>query len=402
MGSLATNHSAGITAGLIAATALLAVFEAIRTRRVPREAWLLLLPFGYWALSFVLTRESFSVFFSLDFLRRDGSMYVSLLPMAALAALPLDRRRLAAALLLYLAFQASIAAVGGVGALTGWHSAFYRPAELVDHSPTFFGLYVAHNATASVYVLLALGAFAWGLRPENSAKLRGSLLVLATLLALGGVLARSRGAFLALGVGIVFVLVRAIRRGLPRPVMIAGVAGLAAAILAGGLVLLPRFVRMMEGGADKDRREEWSKAWGHFKRSPVVGIGFGRYNDVNQEFVSIGVGEVVTKAKVYNDDRHAHNSYLHWLAEGGILGLGVMIAFWILVTRGLKGDDPLLDWVLAGIVGMAALSMTEHYAGGGVFLAHLALLIGVHQSGSSMFEVQGSMGERSSTLNLER
>lgn len=377
---MATNHAPGITAGLIAATAIVAAVESILARRVPREAWLLLLPFGYWAFSFLLTHESLSLFFSLEFLRRDGAMYVSLVPMAALAALPLDRPRLGWALLLYLAFQAAIAAVGGVAALTGWHSAFYRPAELVDHNPTFFGLYVAHNATASVYVLLALGAFAWSLRRENESKRRWVLLVLAALLVLGCVLARSRGAFLALGVGVVFVLIRAIRGGIPRRVLIAATVGVVAAILAGGVILLPRFVRMMEQGADKDRRENWTRAWSHFKRSPGVGIGYGRYNDLNHEYSSIGIGDVAVRAVVWNDDRHAHNSYLHWLAEGGLIGLGVMIVFWILVARGLKGDDYLRDWILAGIVAMAALSMTEHYAGGGAFLAHLAVLIGVRQA----------------------
>jgi O-antigen ligase len=300
--------------------------------------------------------------------------------MAALAALPLDRRRMMIALLLYLAFQAAVAGVGGIGALTGWHSAFYRPAELVDHQATFFGLFIAHNATASVYVLLALGAFAWSLRSENEARFRAGLLVLAPLLALGCVLARSRGAYLALGAGMAFVVVRALRQGVPRRVMIAGVASLLLAAVAGGVVLLPRFIRMFEAGADKDRRQEWTKAWGHFRRSPVVGIGFGRYNDVNPEFTSIGIGEVATKAVVYNDDRHAHNSYLHWLAEGGVVGLAVMIVFWILVARGARGDDPLRDWILAGIVALAVLSLTEHYAGGGAFLMHLAFLIGVHQS----------------------
>jgi hypothetical protein len=380
LGSLATNHAPGITAGLIAASILFAFVECVRAGHVPREAWLLLVPFGYWTLSFLLTRESWSVFLSMDFMRRDGGMLVSLLPMAAIASLSLDRRRMAAALLLYLAVQAAVAAVGGVGALTGWDSAVYRPAELVDHRRTFFGMYIAHNATSSVYVLLTLGAFAWALRPENTPKLRGILLALAGLLSMGCVLARSRGAFLALGVGLVFVLVMAIRRGLPRRVMIAGVVGLSVAVLAGGIIVLPRFLKMFEKGADKDRRETWSQAMSDFKRSPVVGVGFGRYNDVQREFESIGIGEVVTKARVYNDDRHAHNSYLHWLAEGGALGLAVMIVFWILVARGLKGDDALRDWILAGIVGMAALSLTEHYAGGGAFLVHLAFLVGVRQS----------------------
>ncbi|HZN63007.1 MAG TPA: O-antigen ligase family protein [Planctomycetota bacterium] len=382
LGSLATNHSPGLTAGLMGATALLGLVEAVRGRAVPRDAWLLLLPFGYWALSFLLTRESLSLFFSMDFMRRDGALYVSLLPLAALAALPLDRPRLMTALLLYFAFQAAIAAVGGVSALVGWESGFYHIADVVDQKLTFFGLYKTHNATASVYLLLTLGAFAWALRPEPGAKLRATLLVLAALLALGCIMARSRGAFLALGAGVAFITFLAFRRGVPRRVMAAAVAGLAAAILAGGVLLLPRFVQMLGGETDTFRRETWSRAWGHFKRSPAVGIGYGRYNDKNHEFASIGIGQVAVKADVVNDDYHAHNSYLHWLAEGGVVGLAVMIAFWILVARGLKGDDPLRDGILAGIVAMAVLSLTEHYAGGGVFLTHLAFLIGVHQSRS--------------------
>ena len=379
--SLATNHT-WISGAVIAATAMLAAVEVARTRSMPREAWLLLLPFGYWAISFLLTDESWSVFFSMDFMRRDGAIYVCLLPIAALAALPLDRNRLSWMLLFYLAFQAAIALVGGIGALTGWSSTFYHAANLVDHQPTFFGLYIAHNATASVYALLTLGAFAWALRRDNPPKLRVILFVLTVILGFGCVLARSRGAFLALGVSMIFVVLRALRQGLPKRLKIAAVAGLVVLIAGGSIVMVPRFLRAIEQGGDRDRRENWSQAWSHFKRSPIVGIGFGRYNDRNLEFESIGFGEVATKAVVWNDDRHAHNSYLHWLAEGGALGLAVMIAFWILVVRSLKGDDPLRDWILAGVVALAGLSLTEHYAGGGVFLVHLAFLIGVHQSRS--------------------
>jgi O-antigen ligase len=383
LGSLATNHNAAPAAALVGATAVLGALLSIRSGRVPREAWLLLLPFFYWAFSFSLTREPISLFFSPEFLRRDGALYVSLLPLAALAALPLDRSRLMSALLIYLAFQAAVAAVGGIGALTGWHSAFYHRADLVDDAPAFFGLYIAHNATSSVYLLLTLGALAWALRPEATAKLRKVLLVLAAFLVLGCLLARSRGAFLALGGGVAFVVFRAIRRGVPRRVMTLAIAGLAVAILAGGVLLLPRFARMMSGDTDALRRQKWERAWADFNRSPLVGIGYGRYNDLNPEFVSIGIGQVATKAVVNNDDRHAHNSYLHWLAEGGLIGLAVMIAFWVLVARGLKGDDPLRDWILAGLVAMAVLSLTEHYAGGGIFLVHLAFLIGVRQSRGS-------------------
>src|SRR5262245_18049765 len=287
LGSLSTNHSAAPAAALVGAATLLGALESIRNGRAPREAWLLLLPFGYWALSFTLTREPVSLFFSPEFLRRDGALYVSLLPLAALAALPLDRPRLMTALLLYFAFQASIAAVGGASALVGWESGFYHIADVVDQKLTFFGLYKTHNATASVYLLLTLGAFVWALRPEPGARLRATLLVFTAFMDLGWIMARSRGAFLGLGAGVTFVSILAVRRGVPRRVMAAAVAGLLMAILAGGVLLLPRFVRMLEGESDQFRREAWSRAWGHFTRSPAVGIGYGRYNDKNHEFASI-------------------------------------------------------------------------------------------------------------------
>ena len=37
-------------------------------------------------------------------------------------------------------------------------------------------------------------------------------------------------------------------------------------------------------------------------------------------------------------------------------------------------------WIIAGLVAMAVMSLTEHYAGGGVFLVHLAFLIGLNES----------------------
>jgi len=383
LGSLACNYLPRITALLILAAAALAAAESIRTRRIPPEALLLALPFGYWALSFLVTGESWSVFFSPEFQRRDGNMYASLIPMAALAALRLDRDRMRGAILLYLIAQAAVAAAGAVSVLGGWTSMIYKTAVLVDQEPTFFGFYVAHNATASVFCLLALGALAWALLNDLGPRFRGLLMGVAILLTLGTVLARSRGVFLALMAGAGFVVFRALRRGVPRRFLGPTILGLIVAVLAGGALLFPRFARMGEIGADDFRKKVWARAWDDFKRSPVVGVGFGRFNDQHhREFASVGIGEVVRKADVVNDDYHAHNSYLHWLAEGGVAGLAVMTAFWILAARRLDSRDKFLrEWALAGIVAMAVMSLTEHYAGGGVFLVHLAFLIGVHGSG---------------------
>jgi O-antigen ligase len=380
LGSLACNYSAWPASSLLCALLFLAAIESARAGWAPRVGRLLLLPLGYWAISFALTGESWSVFASVEFMRRDGALFPSLLAMPALAALNLDRKRMTSVMIVYFGVHAAVAVAGGISSIGGWFSDIYRPADLVDWKPTFFGLYIAHNATASVYLLMTLGALTWFLRPESHGRMRVVLFVMVALLAYGCILARSRGAFLALGAGAVFAVARALRRGVSRRVMAASIAGLAIALVAGGALLFPRFQRMLREDTDAFRRESFSRAWGHFKRSPIVGIGFGRYNDQKLEFSSIGIGEVATRAVVYNDNLHAHNSYLHWLAEGGAIGLAVMLAYWILVMLGLKGDDAWRDWILAGIVALAVLSLTEHYAGGGIYLMHLAFLIGVHQS----------------------
>src|SRR5262245_20272401 len=186
---MATSYSAWITSAFLTAVVALAAVEIARTRIVPREAWLVLLPVGYWTLSFALTRESWSVYASPDFMRRDGAMFASLAPLAALPAFRLDRRRIEAAVVVYFGIQAAVAMAGGISAIGGWLSDIYRPAVLVDGKPTLFGLYVAHNAAASLYVLLTLGALAWALRPESEGRLRVALLILVALLALGCFLA---------------------------------------------------------------------------------------------------------------------------------------------------------------------------------------------------------------------
>jgi len=253
---------------------------------------------------------------------------------------------------------------------------------VVDQDLTFFGFYYAHNATASVYCLLGLGALSWALRKDLDPRIRGLLIGVAILLTLGSVLARSRGVFIALLVGVAFVVYRALQRGASKRLLASAIVGLIVAILGGGALLLPRFARMGEIGADDFRKKVWTRALEDFKRSPAVGVGFGRFNDTKRVYEPVGIGEIVGKARVVNRDDHAHNSYLHWLAEGGVLGLAVMVAFWILVVPRLdQGDELFREWILAGIVAMAVMSLTEHYAGGTIFLVHLAILIGVHASG---------------------
>ncbi|OLL31621.1 polymerase [Burkholderia sp. SRS-W-2-2016] len=77
----------------------------------------------------------------------------------------------------------------------------------------------------------------------------------------------------------------------------------------------------------------WPRALAYFRQSPLVGMGFGSFDDhigtLASYFHLISVPSDIT---VEHSDSHAHNSYLNILAEMGVVGLALMLTFyWKLV-----------------------------------------------------------------------
>lgn len=90
----------------------------------------------------------------------------------------------------------------------------------------------------------------------------------------------------------------------------------------------------------------WEYATRRFAGSPVVGIGFGRYNDVG-----VGLDGQPYLAYVAWDARQrvvsattAHNSYLHVLAESGVFGLFLLLALWWMLKNRLKRATAEFAW----------------------------------------------------------
>lgn len=79
----------------------------------------------------------------------------------------------------------------------------------------------------------------------------------------------------------------------------------------------------------------WKYSLRRFRESPLVGIGFGRWNDydVSVEYVGSELVGFGLSGKRVTEVHHAHNSYLHVLAETGLLGLGLLMWLWILLLR---------------------------------------------------------------------
>jgi len=81
--------------------------------------------------------------------------------------------------------------------------------------------------------------------------------------------------------------------------------------------------------------------WGHamklFLQSPVLGAGFGRFNDLNVHYEGIrgfyyfGVSGQNNPATL-----SAHNSYLQMLAETGVVGLGLLLSVWYQLWRRME------------------------------------------------------------------
>ncbi len=79
----------------------------------------------------------------------------------------------------------------------------------------------------------------------------------------------------------------------------------------------------------------WKYSVRRFRESPLLGIGFGRWNDydVHVEYVGSDLVGFGLSGKRVTEVHHAHNSYLHVLAETGLLGLGLLMWLWILLLR---------------------------------------------------------------------
>jgi O-antigen ligase len=83
--------------------------------------------------------------------------------------------------------------------------------------------------------------------------------------------------------------------------------------------------------ANLDIRYEWlwPRALAYFREIPLLGLGFGSFDDQIGSVVNyFGVFGQAIDVSVVHSDSHAHNSYLNILAEMGVAGLALMLAFY--------------------------------------------------------------------------
>jgi O-antigen ligase len=107
----------------------------------------------------------------------------------------------------------------------------------------------------------------------------------------------------------------------------------------------------------------WPRAVHYFLSSPIVGLGYGSFNDPDKDLVGYrGLWmRNISDARVY-DDSHAHNTYLHLLAEVGVIGYALFGYFTVQMLRRLHRVSiaPLRNGLLLAFFTAIFASLTEH------------------------------------------
>ncbi|MBM3703051.1 MAG: O-antigen ligase family protein, partial [Actinobacteria bacterium] len=133
----------------------------------------------------------------------------------------------------------------------------------------------------------------------------------------------------------------------------------------------------------------WEKAWYLFSQSPIFGIGYGRQNDIFPEIYHKlkgipGIFSFYLNPSYFFNDSQAHNSYVQFLAETGVVGMGLLLIFWSLCfgilirayNSSYSSDFGKKVYLcgLASIVALFILSVTENYMSATTVMACISIV----------------------------
>ena len=187
-----------------------------------------------------------------------------------------------------------------------------------------------------------------------SPRSRPFALLVILLAALGTYASFSRGSLVALAVGCVLML-------RPRTIVLALPFVILAALTLAPDTLQERFDTASSSGSELATRTDiWDTALAVWEDDPLVGAGLGSFPLAYAE--SRAPGKDFLPNTLFQPPPHAHNVYLHLLAEQGLLGLS---SFLILLVAGIvhalqlrRSPRPWVSWFGRAMLGaMAAFAV---------------------------------------------
>ena len=158
--------------------------------------------------------------------------------------------------------------------------------------------------------------------------------------------------------------------------------GFVSAVVILGLVLAnsPSFMKRVDSISDTKHNWSnvsrfiiWDTAYGIFKEHPVLGIGLGSFsreykNTVVDRTLKRNVPLKDWQKKHLQNLSHAHNNYLHMLAENGLVGfLGYIFAFGFILWKNIKNyllnKNPYALMIVGSTTALLLQGMTEYNFG---------------------------------------
>jgi O-antigen ligase len=259
-----------------------------------------------------------------------------------------------------------------------------------------------------VALSLAVGALAawWPSRRTTSLLLGLALGVVALLLLAGIGLSWSRGSWMGAAVAILAVIAFRSRRAMLAVGAIA--LTLCMIILLLGSARLPSAVServvAFSGylvGPDLstteitdqnfsvlERLAHWETGIRMFNSAPWLGLGIGNYDVAYPRFAL---------PHWYEPLGHAHNVYINFLAETGLLGTLAFLVLWasvaVLLYRTARVRDPLLKSLALGLLGTVAY-LTVHNLFDNIFVQHLQLQLALLMGAVASLRIELLRGTR--------
>lgn len=337
---------------------------------------LLLIIYLYFILSYFLSNQTISNLFSYDFLRFDGSFFFCYLPFFIFAVPFLNYRK---ALNIYLWFLFVIFIIFSVvGFFEYSNNSHFLTVKIakVEVGLEYIALNNSHNATGSVTAIAGIFSLAFFLESGKKEKISYAGILILLLIAL--MMTKSRGSLIAFVVAVFFIIwinSRSFTRFVRNFLILIAVSA-PFIFITGTYKRIAQIINIYDENIST-RFNLWEKAIYLFKQSPIIGVGFGRYNDTvweNYDMIHLsgypGICALYKTPGYIFDTSNAHNSYLHFLAETGVIGLILIISFWvfcfIIIFKSYKSTKDAFSRkiylsVIGSIIALFILSLTENY-----------------------------------------
>ncbi|HLF72068.1 MAG TPA: O-antigen ligase family protein [Dehalococcoidia bacterium] len=331
--------------------ALITLWRYLRGRRPDGVSLLIMINYGYWLTSAVLVGfVPLRMFANPAFWRWDGRIFFAFVPLLFFLSSKFSLRQARTLVTVLLVVSVPICLLGLAQYVL--RSDLGLPVELAKPVPggklwEFHGLMKSHNAAGTFFGGVALTwiillTLAWR---EDYPLPKSILLGMTTLVFIAFVFTLSRTGYLAFVAGFALLATRLIHRRIQwRLVGAIAVVLIAITALAAFESDVPERIKTtsFDDNNVSKRLHYWTTSIDLIPKSPIVGIGFSRWNDYRYVdngrayFKGIkGIAMTPANVPIVNTKGTPHNSYFAFAVETGLFGLGLVLVLWYAIWRRL-------------------------------------------------------------------